>query len=186
MEQKGSRVLKTERLVLRPFRASDAEAMFCGWASDPEVTKYLTWTPHESVEATRRYLETVEALSGQPNVYHWAIELGGEVIGDIELGTVDDWEGKGSLGYCMAKKHWGKGIMTEALKEVLRYAFEEVGMHRIEGSHVSANIGSKRVMEKCGLYYEGTRRDGFRLYSNGEWVDIDVRGILREDYFRQK
>lgn len=185
MEQKGSRVLKTKRLVLRPFRASDAEEMFANWANDPEVTKYLTWTPHASVDETRRLLELWEAESRLPDVYHWAITLNGELVGDIAIGKIDRLE-TGNLGYCLAKKYWGGGVMTEALREVLRFLFEEVGLHRIEGMHAAQNIASSRVMEKCGLLYEGTRRDGYRLLSTGEWVDIVVRGILQEDYFAQK
>jgi len=185
MEHKGSKILETERLVLRPFRVSDAEAMFRGWATDKEVTKYLTWTPHENIEVTRQFLAQREEEYKKPNVYHWAITLGGELIGDIELGEID-WRETGGLGYCMAKRYWGKGIMTEALHEIIRFAFEEVGVHRIEGAHAKANIGSSRVMEKNGLQLEGIRRDGFRLPSTGEWVDIVVRGILDRDYFAKK
>lgn len=185
MEHKGSRVLCTKRLVLRPFCVGDAEQMFANWANDPEVTKYLTWTPHGSIEVTRRLLALREEESKCPDVYHWAITMDGETIGDIELGKVG-WSETAVLGYCLTKRFWGKGIMTEALGEVVRFAFEEVGLRRIDGAHAKANIGSSRVMEKCGLLYEGTRRDGFRLLSTGEWTDIVVRGILKEDYLSKK
>ena len=185
MRHSGSKILKTKRLTLRPFQESDATAMFENWARDPEVTKYLTWTPHKSVEETRARCAFCEEESKQPNVYHWAIELEGELIGDIEIGEIG-WTETGNVGYCMAKKYWGKGLMTEAFREVIRFAFEEVGLHRIEGMHAAVNIGSSRVMEKCGLKYEGLKRDGFRLPSSDEWVDIVVRGILKEDYFARK
>lgn len=185
MQNLGSKVLKTERLTLRPFRESDARAMFENWAGDPEVTKYLTWTPHKNVEETRKRCSVVESMSAQGNYYHWAIEFEGELIGDIELGEID-WTETGNVGYCMAKKYWGKGLMTEAFREAIRFAFEEVGLHRIEGMHAAFNIGSSRVMEKCGLKYEGLKRGGYRLPSSGEWVDIVVRGILKEDYFAKK
>ena len=186
MQHSGSKVLKTKRLTLRPFRESDAEAMFINWASDPEVTKYLTWTPHQSVEETRALLKLWEEESKQPNVYHWAIELNGELVGDINLVWVNEKEERSVTGYCLSRKHWGKGIMTEAYHEVLRYLFEEVGFHRIESSHAVPNPASGRVMEKCGLLYEGTFRKEFRLLSTGEWVDIVHRAILREDYFARK
>ena len=185
MKDLGSKVLKTERLTLRPFKKEDAEEMYQNWAHDFEVTKYLTWTPHESVEVTRAYCAQMEEQAKNPEVYHWAIVYGGELIGDITINHAPLSE-TGIIGYCMAKKFWGKGLMTEALQEVLRYAFEEVGFHRIEGTHAKQNIGSSRVMEKCGLLYEGTKRDGFRLRSTGEWVDIVVRGILKEDYLSRK
>ncbi len=184
MKNSGSKILKTERLVLRPFRESDAQAMF-NWASDPEVTKYLTWTPHKNAEESRARCAFCERESRKDNVYHWAIEFQGELIGDIELGEIGETE-TGNVGYCMAKKYWGRGLMTEAFREVVRFAFEEVGLHRIEGMHAKENNRSARVMEKCGLRYEGLKRDGFRLPSTGEWTDIVVRGILKEDYFAEK
>lgn len=91
-----------------------------------------------------------------------------------------------NVGYCLSRKHWGKGIMTEAYREVLRYLFEEVGFHRIESSHAVPNPASGRGMEKCGLLYEGTFRKEFRLLSAGEWADIVHCAILSEDYFARK
>ena len=182
MEHKGSRVLKTERLILRPFRESDAEAMFENWAHDPEVTKFLTWTPHKNVEETRALLKLWEEESKRLNVYHWAIELQGELIGDIALVSVTD-NGTAVTGYCLCKRFWGRGIMTEAYAAVLKYLFEEVGLHRIESCHAVHNPASGKVMEKCGLKYEGTKRKAFRLLSTGEWEDIAFRAILEEDYF---
>ena len=88
MEHKGSKILKTQRLVLRPFSSADAEAMFANWAHDEEVTKYLTWTPHRSVEETRALLKVWEEESKRPDAYHWAITLKGEVIGDLALVAV--------------------------------------------------------------------------------------------------
>lgn len=184
MKHLGSKVLTTERLVLRPFRADDAEAMFNNWASDPEVTKYLTWTPHKSAEETRALLTLWEEESKKEDCYHWAITLGGELIGDIALVGV---RGENAVaGYCLCRRFWGKGIMTEALDEVLRFCFEEVGFHRIEICHAAQNPASGRVMEKCGLKYEGTKRKSFRLLSTGEWADLVVRAILEEDYFARK
>ena len=184
MEHKGSKILKTQRLVLRPFRQSDAEEMFANWASDQEVTKFLTWTPHKNIEETRALLTEWEEESKREDTYHWAITLAGEVIGDIALVSV---RGENAVtGYCLCKRFWGKGIMTEAYREVLRFCFEEVGFHRIEATHFTENPASGKVMEKCGLKYEGTRRKAFRLLSTGEWTDIAIRAILEEDYFSRK
>lgn len=186
MNYTGSKRLKTERLTLRPFCESDAEAMFENWAGDKEVTKYLTWMPHENVEQTRMLLRLWEAESKEKNRYHWAIEYEGEVVGDIALGSVIERDGRGILGYCLSRKCWGKGIMTEALKEVIRYLFEEVGFFRLEATYSDLNPASGRVMEKCGLFYEGTFRKYVQLLSTGERTDIIQRAILREDYFARK
>ncbi|MDE7159104.1 MAG: GNAT family N-acetyltransferase [Clostridiales bacterium] len=186
MNHTGSKILHTERLTLRPFRETDAEDMFTRWASDPNVTKYVTWTPHENVEMTRALLRLWEEEAKDARTYHWAIEFENRLIGDIALLAVDDWSESATVGYCMAKEAWGKGIMTEAFGEVLRYAFEEVGFMRIAGEHAIQNPASGRVMEKCGLKYEGTRRGRFRLPSTGEWTDIVMYGITKQDYFQNK
>ena len=186
MNHLGSKVLKTERLVLRPFKKTDAEEMYKNWASDPVVTKYLTWTPHSSVEETRAILSVWEEESKSLKSYHWAITLGGELVGDVALVAVNDEDESAVSGYCLARKYWGMGIMTEAYREVLRYLFEEVGFRRIASSHAVANPASGKVMEKCGLLYEGTARKEFRLLFTGEWTDMVHRAILREDYFARK
>ena len=186
MKNLGSKVLKTARLVLRPFREGDAVAMFENWAGDPEVTKYLTWTPHKSAEETHALLSLWAEESKKPDVYHWAIEYENELVGDVNIMQVNEESESAITGYCLAKKCWGKGIMTEAYGEVLRFLFEEVGFHRIGSSHAVENPASGKVMEKCGLLYEGTFRKEFRLPSTGEWVDVVHRAILKEDYFAEK
>ncbi len=180
--------METARLILRPWKESDAEEAFANWMNDPEVTKFLTWTPHGDISVTRELLQIWEKEYASPAVYHWAIVLkeGNVLIGDICVVRVDAYQERGELGYCMGKAWWGKGIMTETLSEVLRYCFEEVGFYRIDGTHAAKNIGSSRVMEKCGLQYEGTRRRYIRLLSTGERVDIVQRGILREEYFANR
>ncbi len=80
LNHSGSKILKTDRLTLRPFRASDAEDMFRNWAGDSEVTKFLTWTPHKNVDETRALLAAWEEEAQRPDVYHWAIECGGKRV----------------------------------------------------------------------------------------------------------
>ncbi len=184
MEHRGTKVLETERLILRPWRETDAEEAFENWMNDPEVTKYLTWRPHGDIAVTRMLLSAWTEEAGEINNYHWAIVLkeGRVLIGDISVMHVDEYQETGNVGYCMGRCWWGRGLMTEAFREVLRYCFKEVGFYRVSGSHAADNIGSARVMEKCGLKTEGTRRRAFRLLLSGERVDIVDRGILREEY----
>ncbi|MDE6442062.1 MAG: GNAT family N-acetyltransferase [Clostridia bacterium] len=190
MQHLGTKILHTKRLTLRPFTVDDAEEMYKNWASDPEVTKYVTWPPHASVEDTRTLLNIWVEETKKPENYNWAIVYhdGAKdiLIGNISFVRVKDYDERATIGYCMSKKYWGKGIMTEAFSEVLRYSFEELGLYRVDGEHVAQNIGSGRVMEKCGLKYEGTLRSHFRLLSTGERADIIIRAILRDDYFNLK
>lgn len=186
MEHTGSRPLQTKRLLLRPFCEEDAQAMFRNWASDGEVTKYLTWTPHENEEQTRAILKMWQAEAKNADCYHWAIVFGGEAIGDISVVFADEHNECGVIGYCLSRKFWGRGLMTEALSEVTRYLFEEAGFFRLEAMYSARNPASGRVMEKCGYLYEGTFRKHFKLLSTGERTDIVQRAILREDYFARK
>lgn len=185
MNHLGTKTLQTERLTLRPFTVEDAPAMFENWANDPAVTRFLTWTPHESAEVTRALLTLWEEESKSPETYNWGIVFEGKLIGNVSLLKVNTLHERAALGYCMGRKWWGRGIMTEAVRTVLRYCFEEVGFYRITGEHAARNLGSGRVMEKCGLRYEGTLREYCVLHS-GEREDIVIRGITRADYFSQK
>ena len=131
MKELGSKVLKTERLTLRPFRAGDAEVCYQNWMTDPAVTKYLTWTPHEDIAFTRALLAAWEEEAKKPDVFHWAIVKEGEVIGDISVVSLDKRTDCADLGYCLCRRFWGQGIMTEALARVRDYLFGECGLYRL-------------------------------------------------------
>ena len=151
----GTRTLKTTRLVLRPFCLSDAQAMYDNWASDSDVTKFMMWEPHASVEVTQSILESWMPLYEKPDYYHWAITLDNVPIGTVGLFILNEKAGVGDLGYCLSKKWWKHGIMSEAVQAVIDFAFETVGFERIEAHHSVDNPGSGGVMKKCGMLYEG-------------------------------
>ena len=184
MNQLGSRVLTTQRLILRPFRATDAEQAFSGWMSDPAVTKYLTWERHESIFLTRQLLAAWEQEAKLLTTYHWAIvwRETGVVIGDISVPTADMRSQWAEIGYCLSRAFWGRGIMTEALACVRDYLFGECGLFRLEARHAKENVGSGRVMEKCGFVYEGTARKAWKLIGTDVRCDLVHRAILREEW----
>lgn len=185
-QQRGSKILGTQRLILRPFRASDAEQAFGNWMSDPAVTHFLTWTPHKDVSFTRKLLAAWEEEAKSPDVYHWAViwRETGAVIGDLSVVSADRRSGRAEVGYCLSRAFWGRGVMTEALSAAIGYLFREAGFLRIEAKHATGNPASGRVMEKCGMRTEGTLRKYFRLLSTGELTDIAVRAVLREEWER--
>ena len=151
--------------MLRRFKLDDADAMFRNWASDDEVTKYLTWPTHPDAGTTRKVLEDWVPRYSEDNVYHWAIVLkenGEEPIGDISVVSLDEDVSKAQIGYCMGRKWWHMGIMPEALKAVMDYLFDRVGFNRIEARHDANNPNSGKVMRKCGMKYEGTHRSSDR------------------------
>ena len=183
LQHKGTKRIETERLTLRPFRPEDAGAMFENWAGDARVTRYLTWEPHESREATRRLLVQWCAAYENPRVYQWAMDCRGQVIGSLRVVRLSDESEYAELGYCMGYAYWNQGLMTEAVKAVIDYLFSEVGLHRVGISHAVKNPASGRVAQKCGLSFEGTKRQYFKSRS-GEFLDISDYGILRSEWGR--
>lgn len=185
MQHKGTVTLETQRLILRRFTALDAEAMFNNWANDGEVTKYLTWPPHSDVSVSKAVIESWLPLYENPNHYSWAIVLKaiGEPIGSIAAVQRDDDIKMVHIGYCIGRKWWQQGFTTEALAEVVRFFFEEVRVNRIESRHDPLNPNSGKVMQKCGMQYEGTMRQND---VNNQGVSDTARyAILAQDYFRR-
>ena len=183
MTHKGTVTLKTERLILRRFTLDDADAMLRNWASDSEVTKYLTWSTHSDVSVSKAVIGSWMKLYENLNHYNWAIVLKGinEPIGSI--GAVEQREDINMvhIGYCIGQNWWRSGYTSEALSELIRFFFEDVGLNRIESRHDPRNPNSGKVMLKCGLKYEGTmRRDDI---SNQGVCDSVRYAILAEDYF---
>lgn len=181
MKHLGTRILKTDRLILRPFVLEDAQAMYDNWAKDPEVTKFLSWpcykSPMDAYGILRIWLESYE----KPEFYQWAIVLKetDQPIGSISVVNSDDRVAMAEIGYCIGKLWWGRGIMPEALSAVMDYLFDSVGMQRIEAGHDPNNPASGAVLRKCGLQYEGTLRR--RIRSNQGITDVAWYSILKEE-----
>jgi ribosomal-protein-alanine N-acetyltransferase len=181
LNHKGTITIETSRLILRRARTEDAEAMFRNWANDSEVTKYLTWPPHESVELTRTLLEKWSAEYEKEDYYHWMIVLKeiGEPIGSLLVSTVGRAQ-SAHIGYCIGKRWWHRGIMSEALQAVIDFLFSKVGYHRIESMHDPNNPNSGAVMRNCGMQYEGTGRQSDR--NNQGICDASYYAILRSEW----
>ena len=186
MHHLGTKRLETERLILRPFTLEDAPAMYRNWASEPEVTKYLTWPTHASEEVSHAVLTDWVARQSDPEWYNWAIELKalGEPIGSISAVKVDDAVQLVHIGYCIGTKWWKQGIVSEALARVMRFFFEEVGVNRVESRHDPHNPNSGRVMAHCGMTREGLMRQAD--VNNQGICDYVMYGILKSEYPRNK
>ena len=156
--------LYTERLILRPWTMDDAETMFSSWASDPEVSKYLTWKPHNNVEETKLLLAYWIEQYEKPERLNFAIELKEDhtLIGGIDVvGYLGGPNGTPVLGYNLAKKYWNKGYMTEVCKCLLEYLFS-IGHKEVRIDAMVEKVASQRVIQKCGGTYIGqeTSKDG--------------------------
>lgn len=182
LTHKGTKRIETERLILRRAVTDDAQAMYDNWASDDEVTKYLTWPTHESVEITKMVVDSWVKDYELDNYYQWVIELKeiGQPIGSISVVGQKEKTCAAEIGYCMGRRWWHQGIMSEALKAVMDYLFGEVGMNRIEARHDPNNPHSGGVMRKCGMKYEGTLRGADR--NNQGICDAAHYAILRSEW----
>lgn len=181
MNHLGTKKTETDRLILRPFVMEDAPAMYRNWASDPEVTKFLSWPTYKSVDTAYEILDIWTKQYGDSTFYQWAIELKelGEVIGSISVVNQDDRVDMVEIGFCIGKAFWGQGIMTEAFRAVIAFLFDQVGVQRIEAGHDPNNPASGAVQRKCGLKYEGTFRR--RIRSNQGITDVCWYAILKEE-----
>jgi len=181
MKKVGTRRLETGRLILRRFTVGDAENMFHNWASDPEVTRYLTWPCHISSDATAELLEAWVEKYAEGDYFNWAIEFKetGTVIGNISIVKLDEGVNAAEIGYCLSRAYWGRGIMPEALRSVMDYMFDEAEVDRLAAFHDVRNPKSGRVMEKAGMQYEGTHRQAGR--NNQGICDLVCYAALRSD-----
>jgi ribosomal-protein-alanine N-acetyltransferase len=185
MEHLGTKELETKRLVLRRFSIDDAESMFKNWANDDEVTKFLVWQPHKDINVSRNVLEQWIQNYEKNDFYQWAIELKeiNEPIGSISVVKQNDNIKMVHFGYCIGKKWWNKGIVSEALNILIKFFFEEVGVNRVEARHDPNNPNSGKVMLKCGMKYEGHMRQADK--NNQGIGDTIYYGIIAEDYFKK-
>ena len=160
MNKAGTQRIETDRLILRRFRSEDAEDMYANWASDPEVTRFLTWPTHASVDVTKSLLADWIPRYEDGGYFNWAMESKetGQVIGNISVVKLREDTGAADMGYCMGRAWWGRGLMPEALKAVMDYLFHTVELNRIAACHDVNNPKSGRVMDKAGMKLEGVWR----------------------------
>lgn len=182
MTHKGTKIIETDRLLLRPFAEEDADAAFRNWTGDPAVTEFLRWPAHESVEVTRRIVKSWVDGYQNSDFYQWAIvpKSLGEPIGTISAVGLNERLNIVHIGYCIGSRWWCQGFTSEAFAAVIPFFFREVGTNRIESQHDPDNPNSGRVMKKCGLTYEGTLRQAD--WSNRGIVDACVYALLRADW----
>lgn len=181
MEHLGTKRIETERLILRPFTKEDAQTMYDNWASDPEVTKYLTWPAYTSVDTAHEILSIWTQEYEKKDFYQWAIELKeiGQPIGSISVVEQNEKAKVAHIGYCIGKDWWHCGIMSETLKAVMNYLFDEVGFNRLESRHDTNNPNSGKVMAKCGMKFECTMRQSD--WNNQGICDASWYALLKEE-----
>ena len=179
------KTLETNRLILRKINENDYKQAYELWCSRPAVTKYVMWNKHENENQTKEYFNTLIEEYNDNKTYRWIIELKEEhkVIGTIAISKKFINYQTYELGYCLSDYYWNKGIMTEAIKEVIKYLFEECNAETIWAEFLENNPASGKVMEKSGMKYEGVLRSRI-TDKEGKRNNLIVYSILKDEYYK--
>ena len=174
-------VIETERLLLRRMVQADFRDMYA-YARLELVTRYLLWDPHPDEKYTYRYLGAVQRQYRAGEFYDWAITLktSGRMIGTCGFTSFSLPDDRGEIGYVLNPEYWGHGIVPEAVMAVMEFGFSELKLNRIEAKYVFGNDRSRRVMEKCGMRFEGVLRSYMKI--RDRYCDIGFCSILRNRF----
>lgn len=180
MRHIGTQTLATRQLILRRHEMADAEDIFANWASDPVAAHFWSWDPHKSITETRALVSGWSREYEKPDYYHWAVveRESGRAIGYIYLDSIDEAEGSAAVHYLLARAHWNRGLMTEACRRVIEFAFSEAGFRKIRSWHHADNPASGRVMLKCGMRFvkaEFRALDCARLSGEYHYYEMENR-----------
>lgn len=179
---KAALQLTTARLILREFEAGDWSAVLA-YQSDPHYLRYYAWT-ERTPEAVRTFVETFLAQQREhPRTrFQLAVTLksNGKLIGNCGIRLAADGAQIGDIGYELSPDYWGQGYATEAAREIVRFGFEELRLHRIWAQCIADNTASARVLEKLGMQREGRLRENEHF--KGRWWDTLLYGILDREW----
>ena len=173
--------METERLIFRAIKRADCMDMF-EYSSDPRTSQYLLWDPHESIEYTKSFIDIILAKYKVGEYNDWALVLkeSKKMIGTCGFTRIDERNGVAEIGYVLNPKYWGKGLATEAAHKAIEFAFEELGVNRVEGKFIFGNEASQRVMNKIGMKFEGYQRES--MFVKGKFKTIGISSILKREY----
>jgi|LAHS01.1.fsa_nt_gb ribosomal-protein-alanine N-acetyltransferase len=176
----NAKSLKTKRLLLRPFAPGDGPGMFASYCHDEEVCRYLTWNPHPCLADTEAFLNFKLAEQKEPYHYDWLITKEGRIIGSINVVKIYPEQGF-EIGYCLERKSWGFGYMSEAFHAVLTYLFDS-GYHYAIMKAQLENSRSRHVIEKQGFHYDHDDQEEVPLKK--KTVTVAVYQLNQEEFIR--
>lgn len=176
-------VLETERLIIRESTLDDAPALF-GVLSDPNVMRYLGPKPLASVDQAAEWIKGYHQQFAERRALRWVVTLreNGRLIGTSVLKNFEVHRHRAALGYTISADTWGKGIGTEIARAVVRYGFETVGLHSIEGQTDAGNTVSQAILLKLGFVQEGYFREDYFSDLTGTFTDTTVFTLLAQDW----
>lgn len=176
-------ILETKRLIMRPWQETDAEDLY-RYASDPRIGPIAGWPVHTSVTNS---LEIIRGVLSEPETYAVVLKDEGHAVGSVGLmlgkasNNVKIPDDEGEIGYWIGVPYWGQGLIPEAVRELLRYGFEELNIQKAWCGYFDGNIKSKRVQEKCGFVYHHTKENVFCPLIN-ETHTLHISSLLKEQW----
>ena len=182
MIHSGTFTIDTPHLLLRRFEPDDLETMHKNWASVPSVQIEYGEPVYKEIEEAKGLLEKYISGYEYDSFYRWAVidKESGECIGQIAYFLVDSKNHFAEIEYCIGAQFQRKGYATEAAKAVIAFGFDKMNLHKVQICCKTINAPSRKVIEKCGLTFEGTLRDYF--FMDGQYVGRNYFSILRDEY----
>jgi Acetyltransferases, including N-acetylases of ribosomal proteins len=162
--------LYTKQLILRPLYITDAQIIYERIGSDQDISRYMLWKLHESIDDTIEWLRYEESKHESDELYSWAFldNKSKELIGAGCLDYNKESE-LYEIGYNIIKSEWGKGFATEFAREAVRFAIEDLGVSKVFGKHAIENPASGRILEKVGFVYQDDGI-GYSFDGNESWM----------------
>src|SRR5262245_15913133 len=175
--------LQTERLLLRPVTADDAQAVF-DYASNPNVTRFTLFETHQTIDDSRWFINDYARSRyscKEPDPFAIAFrDAPNRMIGALGVHWASQPNGTMELGYAIGEPYWGRGVVVEAAVEVMRFVFTEYAVERLQARVFVGNDSSERVLQKLGFTREGVLRS--LIFRRGAWHDLVVHSLLREEW----
>lgn len=173
--------IETERLILRAMSTRDSADMF-DYSSRGELTKYLLWSPHNTVNYTREYLSYIEKRYKVGDFYDWAVveKESGRMIGTCGFTSIDLSNRRGEIGYVLNPDFHRRGYAPEAARAVVEFGFAKLDLNRIEARFMEGNEPSRRVAEKIGMTFEGYAKDA--IFVKGAYRTVGTCAILHREF----
>lgn len=185
MKHAGTQTIETIRLTLRQLEPADAEMMFRHWASDEQVTRFLRWDAHQTIDETKSMIQQWIDNYQNDSTYYWGIYLkDGEMIGSIGVTISSEYDLKGALGYKIGSRWWNQGYASEAANAVIGFMFRHTDIERIDSFCSIENPASRKVMEKTGMRYEGLLRHYYQTRDG--FHDCTLYSIIRNEWEQRK
>ena len=178
---KNLKMIETDRLIIRKMQRSDAEDMY-EYACLDKVTQFLLWKAHPGIDYTRAYLSSIQKHYRDGSYFDYAVILKEEnkMIGTCGFSRIEKQENCAEIGYVINPAYHNKGYATEAALAVMRLGFCDMGFNRIEGRYMVKNTASRKVMERCGMTFEGVFRE--MMLVKGRYEDIGICSCLRREF----